>query len=132
MKRLTESLVKEDKCTMYRKQQHTRYLAATAMFRDDLSGMLVTAGSANAYTLTSAGGATTLRTVLLFAMADRANTGAATLTVDAAALKDLKKNGGVALISGELIEAGNTRRFTSRRPTNGGCIPLLESVISSH
>jgi hypothetical protein len=80
-------------------------MASVARHRDDQSGMLVTAGTSNAYTLTSATTGLTLVDGLTIAFrADRANSGAATLAVDSAAAKNIKKLGGTALASGDIVE----------------------------
>jgi hypothetical protein len=78
-------------------------MAAVSRWYDDTKGELVTAGSGNAYTLTTNSGHAALadQSILAF-RADRANTGAATLNVDSLGAKTLRINGAV-LVSGYLV-----------------------------
>jgi hypothetical protein len=79
-------------------------MASVSRWYDDQKGELVTAGSSNAYTLTtnSTHAALADQSLLVF-RADRANTGAATLNVDSLGSKSMRING-AALASGNLVE----------------------------
>jgi hypothetical protein len=78
-------------------------MASVSRWYDDQKGELVTAGSSNAYTLTtnSTHAALADQSLLVF-RADRANTGAATLNVDSLGAKSMRING-AALASGNLV-----------------------------
>lgn len=78
-------------------------MAALAKWYLDTKGVLVTAGSGNAYTLTTNATHAALadQSFLVF-RADRANTDAVTLNVDGLGAKSLRANG-AALISGDLV-----------------------------
>jgi hypothetical protein len=77
--------------------------AAISRWYDDQKGELVTAGTSNAYTLTtnSTHAALADQSLLVF-RADRANTGAATLNVDTLGAKSMRLNG-AALASDYLV-----------------------------
>lgn len=77
-------------------------MAAVSKFYKDTQGTLVTAGSSNAYTLTTNNAHASLaaQSLLVF-RADRANTGAVTLNVDGLGAKSLRAAGAV-LSSGAL------------------------------
>lgn len=78
-------------------------MAAVARDFKDRQGTLVTAGTGNAYTLTTNNANTALANIgILSFRADRANTGAVTLAVDGLAAKTLVKAGGAAFASGEI------------------------------
>lgn len=78
-------------------------MAAIAKFYQDLDGGLVTAGSSNAYTLTTNSAHAALGDQCLFAFrADRANTGAATLNVDSLGAKNIRKDFNLPLESGDI------------------------------
>jgi hypothetical protein len=81
-------------------------MAALARWYGDVQGALTTGGLNNAYTLTTNSGHAALsdQSVLVF-RADRANTGAVTLQVDGLTAKAVQKNGGDALVAGD-IQAG--------------------------
>lgn len=77
-------------------------MAALARMYAQLDGSLVTAGSGNAYTLTTSDSHAALADIpLLVIRFDRANTGAATLAVDALTAKNIYLNG-AALSSGAI------------------------------
>ena len=79
-------------------------MAAVARFYAELDASLVTGGTGNAYTLTTPNAHAALTdSALLVFRADRANTGAATLAVDGLTAKDLRKSGGAALASGDIV-----------------------------
>ena len=78
-------------------------MAAVARYRADTDGVASSSGSANAYVLASA------TTYAAYAQGDRfafkanfANTGAATLNVDAVGAKDIKRTDGSALVAGDI------------------------------
>lgn len=78
-------------------------MSALARWYSDSDGTLVTAGAGNTYTLTTNSAHTALNDVPLMTFrVDRANTGAATLNVDALGAKSWRANGS-ALESGALI-----------------------------
>jgi hypothetical protein len=82
-------------------------MAALASFRDDINGTLTTAGSSNAYTLTSNIGFTAYATGLMVAFkANHANTGAATLNVNGIGAKALRTQGDQALLAGQIAING--------------------------
>jgi hypothetical protein len=82
-------------------------MAAIAKWYKDTQGTLVTAGSSNAYTLTTNNAHASLAAQSLIVFrADRTNTGAATLNVDGLGAKTIRVNGS-AVIAGE-IESGYT------------------------
>jgi hypothetical protein len=78
-------------------------MASVSRWYDDQKGELVTAGTSNAYTLTtnSTHAALADQSLLVF-RADRANTGAATLNVDSLGAKSMRING-TALASGNIV-----------------------------
>lgn len=79
-------------------------MAALAKWYKDSNGSLVTAGTSNAYTLTTNNGYTALNDIpVLVFRADRANTGAATLQVDGLTAKNLKAVGGVSSLGSGAI-----------------------------
>ena len=78
-------------------------MAAVARQFQDSDGSLVTAGTSNAYTLTTNNSNAALADQgLIVFRADRANTGAATLNVDSLGAKSIEADG-VALVSGDLV-----------------------------
>lgn len=82
-------------------------MAALAAYFADAGGTLISAGSSNAYTLTTNMGVTALGTPLtLMFEADRANTGAATLAVDGLTSKPMKNAAGAALAAGDIVDGG--------------------------
>lgn len=79
-------------------------MAANARWYTDTKGSLTTAGTGNAYTLTTNSSHASLADQSMLAFtADRANTGAATLNVDSLGAKSLRI-AGAALVSGDLVE----------------------------
>lgn len=79
-------------------------MAATARWYQDINGSLVTGGAGNAYTLTTNNNNSSLTDLpLVVFVANRANSGAATLNVDGLGAKSLRF-GGVALAAGVLQE----------------------------
>ncbi|MCV0371711.1 hypothetical protein [Filomicrobium sp.] len=82
-------------------------MAAAAKYRDDVSGMIETGGSATAYTVASNQNLTTLTDGFMVAFhAHATNTGAATLQVDSLTAKPLQSSVGVALVAGILRIGG--------------------------
>jgi hypothetical protein len=82
-------------------------MAAIAAYLADAGGALVSAGSSNNYTLTTTMGVTALTSPLtLMFKADRANSGAPTLSVDMLAAKPMVNQGGGTISAGEIIEDG--------------------------
>lgn len=78
-------------------------MASVARWYSDSDGTLQTAGSSNAYTLTTNSTHAALADIpLLTFRLDRANTGAATLNVDSLGAKSLRM-GGAATASGDLL-----------------------------
>src|SRR5690554_2832992 len=79
-------------------------MAATARWYQDINGSLVTGGAGNAYTLTTNNNNSSLTDLpLVVFVANRANSGAATLNVDGLGAKSLRF-GGVALAAGVIQE----------------------------
>lgn len=79
-------------------------MAAVARQYQDSDGSIITAGSSNAYTLTTNNVHAALADMgLTVFRADRSNTGAATLNVDSLGAKSIE-SGGTALGSGELVQ----------------------------
>ena len=79
-------------------------MAAVARWYQDTNGSLVTGGAGNAYTLSTNNNHSSLTDLpLVVFVANRANTGAATLNVDGLGAKSLRF-GGVALAAGVLQE----------------------------
>lgn len=79
-------------------------MAAVARWYQDTNGSLVTGGAGNAYTLSTNNSNSSLTDLpLVVFVANRANTGAATLNVDGLGAKSLRF-GGVALAAGVLQE----------------------------
>jgi len=82
-------------------------MAAVAKYRDDTSGLLETAGSSDAYTLTTNQVFASLIDGMSVAFtASFTNTGAATLNVDGKGAKALVMWPGEDLIAGKLVEGG--------------------------
>lgn len=82
-------------------------MAALAAYFADSGGKLISAGSSNAYTLTTNMGVAALGSPLtLMFEADRNNTGAATLAVDGLTAKPMKSTTGAALASGDIVDGG--------------------------
>jgi hypothetical protein len=78
-------------------------MAALAKWYTDARGVLITAGTSNAFTLTTNSVYTAFNDIpLLVFRTDRANTGAATLTVDGLASKPLRHLGSQEFGSGEI------------------------------
>ncbi|BAQ16903.1 hypothetical protein [Methyloceanibacter caenitepidi] len=78
--------------------------ALARWYQDTRPSSLVTAGTGNAYTLTTNQGHTTLTDIPVTSFrVDRANTGAATLNIDGLGAKPWKKRAGLAYASGGLI-----------------------------
>lgn len=74
---------------------------------NDVSGKLKSAGSGNAYTLTSKSGTTTLAEPLMVAFeADKTNTGASTLALDGLTAKPITHADGTAVIAGDIVDGG--------------------------
>ena len=79
-------------------------MAATAKFRDDVSGSLTTGGTADAYTLTTNQSFTSLSDGLLVAFTISAtNTGASTINVDSLGAKPLRGKPSTDLSAGDLV-----------------------------
>lgn len=82
-------------------------MAALAAYFADAGGVLISAGTSNAYTLTTNMGVTALATPLtLMFEADRTNTGAATLSVDGLTAKPMVNAAGGALAAGDVVDGG--------------------------
>lgn len=82
-------------------------MAALAAYFSDAGGELISAGTSNAYTLTTSMGVTALGAPLtLMFEADRNNTGAATLAVDGLTAKPMVNQAGSALSSGDIVDGG--------------------------
>ncbi len=79
-------------------------MAAVARDFEDRKGSLASAGSSNAYTVTTNNDNQSLADIgLLTFRVDRANTGAVTLNVDGLGAKAWQKRSGIAYASGDLI-----------------------------
>jgi hypothetical protein len=82
-------------------------MAALASFRDDINGSLTTAGSSNAYTITTNIAFTAYATGLMVAFkANHVNTGAATLNVNSIGAKALRTQDDAALQPGQIANNG--------------------------
>jgi hypothetical protein len=82
-------------------------MAALASFRDDINGSLTTAGSSNAYTITTNIAFTALATGLMIAFkANHTNTGAATLAANGLTAKALRTQDDAALLPGQITNNG--------------------------
>lgn len=79
-------------------------MAAVARWYQDTNGTLVSAGTGNAYALTTNNGHAALddQSLIVF-RADRANTGAATLNVDSLGVRDIRSPSGAPLVSGDIL-----------------------------
>lgn len=79
-------------------------MAAIAKWHSGIKGALVTAGSSNAYTLTTGSSHASLAAIgLVVFRANHTNTGASTLAVDGLTAKNLCVNGGI-LSAGQLVQ----------------------------
>ncbi len=81
-------------------------MASVAKWRDDISGSLVTGGSANAHTLTTNQGFASLSALdgqMLSFRAGFSNSAAATLAVDGLTAKNIARTSGVNVASGDII-----------------------------
>lgn len=82
-------------------------MTAIKQLERDISGFSATAGSANAYTLTTSQVVTALANgLMLIVRASFTNTGAATLAVDATAATDIEYVNGSAIPAGAIISGG--------------------------
>jgi hypothetical protein len=82
-------------------------MAAIASWRDDINGSLTTAGSSNAYTVTTNIAFTSLATGLMIAFtANHTNTGAATLNANSLGAKALRSQEDRALDANQIISGG--------------------------
>lgn len=82
-------------------------MADLAKFRDDIAASKTTTGSAGGYALTSSSTITTLADGQIISfIANHGNTGAATLNVDGAGVKALRKFNDEALIAGDVRSGG--------------------------
>jgi hypothetical protein len=82
-------------------------MAALASFRDDINGSLTTAGSSNAYTITTNIAFTALATGLMIAFkANHTNTGAPTLAANGLTAKALRTQDDAALLPGQIVNNG--------------------------
>lgn len=78
-------------------------MAGSRAFADDQGGAIVTAGSANAFAVTTASGVTSLRPGLsLLVQIDRTNTDVATLNVDGTGPKPWRDGNGADFHAGDL------------------------------
>lgn len=78
-------------------------MARVAEFRDDLMPTRTSSGSSNAYSVTSSGAPSALTAnFVVWFVADKTNTGAATLTVDALTSKPLRAKSGQNLSAGDI------------------------------
>lgn len=79
-------------------------MAAVARWYSDTDGTLTTGGSSNTYTLTTNSGHAALadQSLLVF-IANHANTGAATLNVDALGAKSLRVGGSASLVANQIL-----------------------------
>lgn len=108
-------------------------MATVAEWRDDTGGALTTAGSSNAYTLTTNSDFSAYADGMrIHFVANHSNTGAATLNVDALGAKKIRKvnaDGEGALASGDIISAGHyIAQYDASADAAAGAFILLNPV----